>query len=787
MLMKRYSIILLCFAFAMSCQRNYKDLKSPYQLLHPKTTSVTIIKELNDFNKSAENHIILSHLYKTNLNLTSAVLKNINTTKPVYVASLNTNTSDYVVLTKNDSSIFNIEAIPNHITERLKDQDIKKVQMDSVVFYTKIYGDYFTVSNNLELLKSLNAENENTAISHLIETSDHKSIASFVTHKNSELISKLLFDKNYLIKGTDALLDINYTDNSVSYHGVIKSTDSSFISLDGFANTIPQTVNAIKIAPADTKSMVSITYNDYSNFTKNISKINKINVDTTHTFLDFSNEMALSDNTFILHALDTDLLLERLDTKTFIETYRAIDIFEFGDPDFFENRTAPFFSFNKGRYFFAYKQFVVFSDAIENLKPVISAALNNNTLANSEAYRNISKNLTDEASVLIFKNSEALSLLYNKTIEGYDANALQLVYDTNYTHVNGVIQKFKKKAKTNVITEAFSTELDATILSTPQSIKNHVTGANDIIVQDVNNVLYLISNSGNILWKKQLNGKVLGQIEQIDMFKNGRFQLAFATANRLYILDRNGNNISRFPLKFNDKITQPLSVFDYDKKRNYRLLITQGKALLMYDIKGKLINGFNYKEASTITAQPKHFRIRTKDYITFSAGKTLKILNRQGKDRIVVKDNILFSGNEIYKYKNTFTTTNTSGKLVQVNTKGYITKTDLNLPENHNLVTTSKTLVTLSENKLKIKSKTIDLDYGDYTPARIFYLNDKIYVTTTDLQAKKVYLFDSQAKPIPNFPVFGTTAAELQNLDKEQGLELITQADDKTIIVYKLN
>ena len=79
------------------------------------------------------------------------------------------------------------------------------------------------------------------------------------------------------------------------------------------------------------------------------------------------------------------------------------------------------------------------------------------------------------------------------------------------------------------------------------------------------------------------------------------------------------------------------------------------------------------------------------------------------------------------------------------------------------------------------------MDYGDYTAPRIFYLNDKIYITTTDLQSKKVYLFDSQAKPIPNFPVFGISAAEMQKLDKNAGLELITQSDDKNLIVYKLH
>ena len=430
----------------------------------------------------------------------------------------------------------------------------------------------------------------------------------------------------------------------------------------------------------------------------------------------------------------------------------------------------------------------MFSDSTETIKSILTDVLNNNTLANSDAFQSINTNLSDEASLFIFKDSEGLSGALGKTMNGYNANAVQFIREDNYTHINGIIQKFKKRAASNSVAEAFTTKLEATILTPPQAVKNHITNSHDIVTQDVNNTLYLISNSGNILWKKQLQGKILGQVEQIDMYKNGRLQLAFATPNRVYVLDRNGNNVSPFPLKFNDAITQPLSVFDYDKRKNYRLLVTQGKNLLMYDAKGQSINGFKYKNnSSEIVTQPKHFRIGTKDYIVFGAGETLKILNRQGNVRINMKDKISFSDNELYLYQSKFTTTNTLGQLIQVDTRGGVNLKNLNLTDKHNIATTSKTLVSLKENQLKIKSRIIDLDYGDYTAPKIFYLNDKIYVTTTDLQSKKVYLYDSQAKSIPNFPVFGTASATLEKLDNDSGLELITQSDDKTIVVYKLH
>ena len=70
----------------------------------------------------------------------------------------------------------------------------------------------------------------------------------------------------------------------------------------------------------------------------------------------------------------------------------------------------------------------------------------------------------------------------------------------------------------------------------------------DIVVQDENNVLYLFSNTGDLFWKKQLSGPVIGEIEQVDLYKNRRLQMVFRTPDRFIILDRNGKIVSPFNL-----------------------------------------------------------------------------------------------------------------------------------------------------------------------------------------------------------------------------------------------
>lgn len=787
--MKRFGFLLILFSTVLACQKDYNKNKSPYKLIPNEASSVIQVNALNEFISSIDNHDIISSIYTKELKKASNLLENLNTTRPIYVAFFDEDQSDYLILTKNDSTLFVVDSIPNHISEILTDTKIKKTQIDSTVFYHKTIGNVFASSNDLDILKNTNTNGNNKELVRLLESTESKSIASVVFKTSSSNYSKLLFSQlNDASNENYSVLDLNFSNNSVNYNGITTANDSITHKIDCFKQTIPQKINTLKIAPYNTPTLLSITYDDFSVFNKNLAVFNKHEVDSTQTFLNFTNEVTLIDDAVFLHSLDTDLVLETIEDKLNTETYRAIDIYEFGNPNFFKSRLKPFIEFENAKYFSIYDDFIIFSNSIETLKSILSTALNNNTLANTDAFKSISENLSDEASLFVFKNAEALSKILDKNTKGYNANVVQFIYEDEYAHVNGIIQKFKKRGASNTITEAFTTSVDADIILAPQSVTNHVTKAHDIVVQDVNNVLYLISNSGSVLWKKQLQGKILGKIEQIDMYKNGRLQLAFTTPSRLYVLDRNGNDVSPFPLKFNDEITQPLSVFDYDKRKNYRLLVTQGENLLMYDTKGKSVNGFSYNQnGSKISTQPKHFRIGSKDYIAFAAGDKLKILNRQGNVRINIKDNISFSSNELFLYKNKFTTTNNLGQLLQFDTKGKLSSKNLNLTDKHHIETTSKTLVTMAENKLKIKSRTVDLDYGDYTDPKIFYLNDKIYVTTTDLQSKKVYLFDSQAQPIPNFPVFGTSSAELQNLDKDKGLELITQSDSKTLVIYKIN
>jgi hypothetical protein len=597
-------------------------------------------------------------------------------------------------------------------------------------------------------------------------------------------------------------LDIDINQNEIVMNGVIQSADSTKQLIDVFKNTIPQENQLAKITPANSDGFLSLTFDNFNVFHKNLAYIQKLDSIFTHPLLfDNINEIGViyegNTQAIILNSLDIFITKDALlNDQDIIESYREIDIYNFSNPELFKRIFNPFITFSSANTYCIIDNFLVFTDDLDIMQNIIASYKNQTTYQSRNNYNLLQEKFSDEASILSIVNSNTLGNLLNRNLNDslnlklndYQTSGIQFIYDTDFAHVNAVIQKAKTRVYDNSISESSSIKLDADILNNPQLVTNHVTKEKDIAVQDINNNLYLISNSGKVLWKKQLQGSILGKIEQIDMYKNGRLQMAFATPNRVYVLDRTGKDVSPFPLIFNDAITQPLSVFDYDNNKKYRLLVTQGRDVFMLDAKGKTVRGFNFKKAdSDLIHQPQHIRIGTKDYLLFKTANTLYILDRTGKTRLTPKNSFNYSKEPVYLYDGNFATTSSKGEFITIDTKGNTVTQDLGLNDSHDLVTTSKTLVALSENKLRIKQNTYELDYGNYSEPQIFYLNDKIYVTVTDIQTQKIYLFDSNAKLLSNFPVYGTSQIDMENIDKDNNLEFVTKGESNTILIYQIN
>ena len=144
----------------------------------------------------------------------------------------------------------------------------------------------------------------------------------------------------------------------------------------------------------------------------------------------------------------------------------------------------------------------------------------------------------------------------------YPLVALQGISEDGFIQTRFTAQSNNVDQNKNSVTNQYSFSLDVAAARPPKWIKNHRNKTMDIVVQDQNNVLYLFSNKGILYWKKQLSGPIIGNIEQVDLYKNRRLQMAFRTPNRFMILDRNGSIVSPFNIKIPDSSPQHFAVFD---------------------------------------------------------------------------------------------------------------------------------------------------------------------------------------------------------------------------------
>ncbi len=807
--MKHYCFICVVAILLFGCNDSTTSSTTPSQLVPEQFDIVlkvnasesldigiknnNLIQELIGYEKIGEFNENLENLKQFGLNNSwIAITKTNNDSLDI---SLIISASNIAVDSLNQSST-EIELLATN------SKDISEITLNKTTFYAKAIDSIYFISNNKSL--TLNAKISETLapeIKALSRLSNHERMVSILA-KNDVVNMSHFFEESQLNNRQFAnysIFDTEISQNTILWNGITKGNDSTkFINV--FKNVIPQEHKAAQVVPQSSSQYKSITFDDFDVLSTNMQNTFELNAETNcSTIFQTINEIAevKFDNTssIVVHSIDPIATQELFDFNLTALEYRGISIYDI-DTKSLTDCVSPLFDFTDKNKAVILDSFFVFANDTSVLESYISNYQNNSVLAQTEHFKSMMSKLSDESSLFIYMNSAGLNSFINSintddkilNISEYKSSAIQFIYDSDYAHMNAAFTTSKNDGSGNGVIEELDIKLDNEIIISPQLVRNHRTNQMDILTQDINNNLYLISNSGKVFWKKQLDGKIMGKVNQIDTYKNGRLQLVFNTSKRLYVLDRNGKDVNAFPLSFSDEITQPVSVFDYDKKKNYRLMITQGKSVLMYDKNGKIVSGFKYRAAANnIITQPKHFRIGRKDFLVFAEGNHIEILDRVGKTRIDVRNNISFSENEIYLYQNKFTTSSTNGELIQISSNGNKTSRNLQVNSDHKFATTSKTLVVLNDNKLTIKSNSIDLDFGVYTSPKIYYINDKIYVTVTDLQSKKGYLFDSQAQPISNFPVFANSELQLGNIDNDRALEVVTKGDDNAIIIYEIN
>ena len=625
MMIRFFNTILLCsfILIFLSCSQKEYGVKELSDFI-PKNVSVMFqISDLGSLRSDIDNNSLIPHYSNTAPYRTLSGIRFLDSlqTKGIGLLCLSEldDRTEYTYITRQHDSIPFLNSISGVKMEpyQFKKQVLYRMIEPEDTLYLMNRDSILVISSSDRILQSISEDK--------VERSDGFRKITRI-NRDDELTSIIrsktmsLSDNTKVVLTSWMGLNLEILPNGITATGVALDRDSTSQLISVFKGLIPQKNDIAKVVPLDSRSVMSFTYNDFDVLNNNL-KIYRNENDTTavvHDLFGSINEVGhiVSDKgeAIVLKSLDQVITLEALSKYTNeLETYKDVILFEFTDRGLFVNQFDPLISEAYPTYCFQLDDFFIFTDNDELSKHLITSYLNNNCLINTGYYSDSNTQLSSASSLLLLNMNGAIGPLVSPfpgsdtqnnipvvNPKDYPMAALQFIYDRNFAHVNLVCKEVNKtKPSAGLVSQILQIQLDELVLNEPQFFSNHRTGGKDIVVQDINNVIHLISNNGKILWSKQLQGPILGKVEEVDILRNGKKQLIFATKNYVQVLDRNGRSVSPFPLKFKDDITQPLSVFDYDNNRKYRFVVTQGNEVYMYDSKGKTVKGFKFKNTNS--------------------------------------------------------------------------------------------------------------------------------------------------------------------------------------------
>lgn len=313
--------------------------------------------------------------------------------------------------------------------------------------------------------------------------------------------------------------------------------------------------------------------------------------------------------------------------------YKGYFISDIKIENLFETLLGKAFSLVEKNYYTFIEDYVIFANSPMAIREFISNYEEKNTLSNSEGYQRLMNSISEEANLTLyghiprsFKVSPRfldpyayLDLEKQKaTIDKFHAYVMQISSEKKGLFYNNVVLKYDPiyAPKKNPLAWSCKSESSG-FKGKVQTFINHTTGEKEFLVQNNSNELLLIGSKGELLWKRELDEEIMGEIHILDVYKNKKNQMLFNTEKSVFILDRNGKDVEAFPIKFNTSISHPVSVIDYEGKKDYRIFVPMKNGeILLYDSKGKEVEGWTKpKTKAPIVSAIKHFSFSGKDYI----------------------------------------------------------------------------------------------------------------------------------------------------------------------------
>ncbi len=635
--------------------------------------------------------------------------------------------------------------------------------------------------------------------------------------------------------------DVSIKSNALLMSGLLTAQDSlsSYLSLFRDQETID--MDALSFVPANVADFLFIGLSDkrqfdirHEDYLHSIGRYNKTQQvwDDLDKAYGLSKEQVLesvgnqlvmghiegapvSEQTFCLIEIAEDAALLESKVISWNDEYRGVKKGEVQDCRFLEATFGRFLGGLSQAYVAQMDGYLALANSERTLKSLVNFKLSERSLKNDEGFQEFQNDLSGSSSLCYYLDISRSPDILEQQLESelasevsehkdvfrkFQAVCIQYEHARNDLYYQNLYLKYNPiyKKETSSLWEA---ELDTTFSDKIWSVTNHVSGHQDIAVQDDSDKLYLISNTGKERWSRQIDEEIRSDIHQIDVYKNGRLQLLFNTDTKIYLIDRLGRDVEGYPISLPAKATSVLGLMDYDKNKKYRLLIATAEGMVHnFDAEGRAVKGWEYKmRGKPVVGHITHFSISGKDYITcIDSDGDLFFLDRTGKVRHDSDMNIsAYAGSKyrvtkgpdisrirLHYFKNdgkfwsqmageeeSLSFDLTDGQVLDWSSKGEYYLLNGDEIERYTGLDEPTEKVTLQE---------------ECESLQVIQNMNNVWLVT-QAASGNTYLQSSDGQEVSGFPIAGSTRAILRDMDGDGNSEIIIGDADGILYMYSLS
>jgi hypothetical protein len=533
------------------------------------------------------------------------------------------------------------------------------------------------------------------------------------------------------------------------------------------------------------------------------------------------------DQFVVLAARDSAAVLERL--RDFakqrgalrVDEYQTFEVFEFlsqsllaplvGESRNFRNPACTMI----GRY-------VVFANTRSALELWIDKYIVSQTLANNTDFLQWQqKNPSSKGNVCVLLNSAYLPLLlknlFNAERQMFQPSDVQTFASTGFV---GVQLQPAGYGRSEV--HLASQPLTATVANSSILWKTPLAGLAStqpfliapfeegrgaaIVIQDARNELYRLDAGGTVVWRRQMEGPILGAVQGIDYWANGSLFFLFNTADHIWILDDEGRNVQGFPLELQSPATNGVIAVDFDNALKYSFFVACANGNLYgYDQFGRPLPGWNPQAGiGTVRHPVLHFARADKDYLAVlnEVGK-LFVFGRNGAVRFPA---VQFSGKKFGppqadadSKSPRISCANEVGTVFVCNLDG----STFNLPMGKSGKSYAHLVFAPLSGDARcdyaiLKEKNLAArGYEGGSLRSLFQTQlpveqDTMFVVignrlgTLSRNKRQILLFDGRGNTHPDFPLAGTTPFVVTDLLRKQGGHVLVVGEGSSVYAYKI-